>query len=116
MPSFIMGILFFAITGIVLFFFLRGIVEWMRNNAAPLEAVRAQLVHKQEHVSTSMVPIGSDGAMMPMDDNWFELIFRTETGEEKKYQVSQKVYEAIRQGDAGTLECKGTRFMAFQPE
>ena len=28
----------------------------------------------------------------------------------------KKVYEAIRQGDAGTLEFKGTRFMAFQPE
>ena len=100
-------LVFFAVVGYILYAMLSKLAEWHRNNLAPEESVRAQLVKAEEKKSTSM---------MPVDSTSYELTFSTESGEEKQYKVSGKIYRKLVQGAVGTLRFKGTRFMAFDPE
>ena len=109
-------LVFFAVVGYILYAMLSKLAEWHRNNLAPEESVRAQLVKAEEKKSTSMMPVGADGAMMPVDSTSYELTFSMESGEEKQYKVSGKIYRKLVQGAVGTLRFKGTRFMAFDPE
>ncbi|MBR5371207.1 MAG: DUF2500 domain-containing protein [Oscillospiraceae bacterium] len=109
-------LIFFIVAGFILLQIVRSFAQWISNNNAPLISVSAQIVKKEESSDTTMVPVGTDGAMMPMSGTAYTLWFRTETGEEKKYSVSRKVYNNANHGDVGTLQFKGTRFIAFNPQ
>lgn len=107
---------FLGIGAVVLYVFVSKIIEWNRNNHAPKEAVCAQLVGKEAHTSTSMVPTGTDGSMMVTDNTSYELVFHTTSGEQKKYYVNHSEYKKAVQGASGVLHFQGTRFLAFIPD
>ena len=108
--------LFFGILAYIIYIWMQRFAEWNRNNHMPREAVRAQLLKKEKRADTAMMPVGADGAMMPMDNTTYHLFFRTADGEERKYSVSAKIYRNVTEGSNGTLAFQGTRFLDFEAD
>jgi len=106
--------LFAGVLAYIIISWIKKIAEWNRNNHAPLESVPAQIVKKETHSDTAMVPMGTDGAMMQTDNTSYALTFQTETGEQKKFQVTNKIFKQMLQGESGTLQYQGTRFVGFE--
>lgn len=90
--------------------------ENMANDAAPLLQKRVVVSNKREKVindrrsrQQTVVPAGSDMR--------YDVSFRPETGGlEVSFQLEAAQYHALSVGDRGTLNYKGSRFVAFTPE
>lgn len=108
--------MFFGVLAYFLYILIRKFVEWERNNRMPRETVRAQLLRKEKHADTAMLPVGADGALMPMDNTTYHLIFLTADGAERKYSVPARNYRNLTEGNVGTLAFQGTRFLDFEAE
>ena len=114
--SVLVWVMFACITAAVIVLLIAKIAEWAQNNRAPQETVRATLIRAEKHTDTSLMPMGTDGAMMPIEDVTYSLLFQTERGETKKFSVAKRVYRAVSQGQTGTLRFQGTRFLDFTPD
>ncbi len=109
-------LLFIGITAAVAAVFVTKIAEEIQNDRAPQEQTRAQVVQLQRKDDTSMMPMGADGAMMPVSNTVYEVIFRTQTGETKKYRVKAEAFRSMQENQIGTLCFQGTRFLGFEPD
>ena len=111
--------LFYFVTAVIIFVFIyvlsKNIGEWAQNNRAPVTRIQATVIDMQEKDDTSMMPVGTDGGMMPMSNTTYHVRFQTADGEQD-FSVPKKLYRSLRVGQAGLLESKGTRFLSFETE
>jgi len=106
-PLFVCGgvVLVFGLVGWQL---LRGLGEWSRNNAMPVESVPAAVVAKRADVS----------GRMNRGSTWttYYVTFELAGGERREFWVSGNEYGLLAEGDRGTLTHQGTRYRGFRRE
>lgn len=112
--QYIFPIMFVGILACVIYVFAKSIAGWMRNSLAPVERVQAAVIGMEKKDDTSMVPVGTDGAMMPISGTAHHVRFQTVSGNVQDFIVPGEVYESLTVGTEGILESKGTRFLNFE--
>jgi hypothetical protein len=103
-PLFI-GLVFLVVLGAFVYAFVRGMTQWSRNNASPLQTVPAVLVTKRGQVS------GGSGDSSASTS--YFATFEIRGGERLEFRVSGKEYGMLVENDRGQLTWQGTRYKGF---
>ncbi len=90
------------ILGVVCFQIIRNVMEWRRNNRAPIEKYVAKLVTKRTHVF---------GQEMARTNYYVTFEWN---GQRTEFRVRAQDYAALAEGDKGTVTFQGTRFLSFE--
>ena len=107
-PLFMIGIVCACIV-----VFARAIVQWIKDSKAPVETVPAEVLALYTKDDTAMMPMGSDGAMMPVSNTVCCVRFALADGTVSEYQVPRRLYSGLAVGMRGQLTYQGTRFRGF---
>ncbi len=98
--------LFIAVIAIIVFgtIFWRiisGIKNNVKNNAAPVLTVPAQIITKRTEVRGEH------------SHTWYYSTFEVQSGDRMELQLSGTEYGLLAEGDLGLLTFQGTRFISF---
>ncbi|MGO0059868.1 DUF2500 domain-containing protein [Brevibacillus fluminis] len=100
---------FLLFAGIVIamiaFTLLKGVAQWMSNNASPVETAMATVIGKR--TSTS-------GGHNTSVTTHYYVTFQFENQERREFAVSGKEYGMLVENDTGLLTYQGTRYKGLQ--
>lgn len=88
----------------------RGLLQWSRNNKAPLQTVPARIVSKRSEVKQQQT---QDDAASRTSTTYY-LTFEDEEGTRIEFKVDGSEYGMSAEGDRGVLTYQGTRYRGFQ--
>ncbi|QQE76245.1 DUF2500 domain-containing protein [Brevibacillus composti] len=101
---------FLVIAGLILTMILiaiiKGIANWMKNNASPILSVPAKVIAKRTRTSG-----GSGNSSV---STHYYLTFQLENGERQEFHVSGREYGLLIENDTGVLTYQGTRYKKFE--
>ena len=114
----IVPIMFVLVFGIILVTLIRGIGEWNKNNHSPRLNVSARVVAKRTEVSHHQHPnngdmSGSHGYRTTSSTSYY-VTFEVDSGDRIEFSMSGSEYGMLIEGDAGTLNFQGTRYLGFE--
>ena len=113
----VMLAVFVVVTGGVAAIAVRLIAQKRANDRAPLAAEEAVVLSKTEDTSLHADPVGGDitGAhgFHHSSSTAYTVQFRNADGVCRRFRVDAADYNALREGDRGTLIYRGTRFLGF---
>lgn len=101
-----MIVIFVAVVGMLVVTAVRGAATWSKNNDSPRLTVSAQVVSKRTRVS------GGSGDLMT--STTYYATFQVESGDRMEFAVSGSEYGMLAEGDRGTLNFQGTRYLSFE--
>lgn len=107
-------IMFFLVFAIILFTFIKGAMQWNKNNHSPRLTVRAKVVAKTINVSRHHHHHGSNTMMHTSTSSTYYITFEFESGDRMEFVVSRNDYGLLVEGDEGMLTFQGTRFLSFE--
>lgn len=107
----IFPIMFFLVFGLIIFTIAKSIKQNMYNNRQPIVPVQAKIVTKRYDVSHSHH--GTSDNMHHSSSTWYYATFEMTNGERMELQVPSREFGMLVEGDEGTLEFQGTRFISF---
>lgn len=110
---FLIPIVAIALVGACVVIFAKAIAEWVKNNRAPVETVPAEVRELFTKDDTTMMPMGSDGAMMPVSDTQYCVRFALSDGRVVEHHIPRRLYNSLAVGMRGQLTYQGTRFRDF---
>lgn len=99
-------LMFVLVFGIILAAIVRGLLQWSRNNRAPLQTQDAVVVAKRAHYSGG----GSDHS----GSTSYYATFETMDGERTEFWLKGSEYGLLAEGDRGRLTRQGTRYKGFE--
>ena len=94
------------IVGFIIFNVAKGVSAWSQNNASPLLTREAVVVAKRSEVS------GGSGDSSA--STWYYATFEFADGSRLELAVRGNVYGLLAEGDRGTLQSQGTRYVDFR--
>ncbi|MDR3310441.1 MAG: DUF2500 domain-containing protein [Oscillospiraceae bacterium] len=110
-------VFFLAILAVIVFFAVRGIAQWSKNNGSPRVPARARVVSRRENVDTHMHDTGDVySAPMMTSSTTYYVTFEFDTGDRAEFAVSGREFGMLAEGDEGTLTFQGTRYIGFERE
>lgn len=92
-------VVFVFILGVFVFIIVGGITNRVKNAHAPRLMVEATIITKR---------------MAVRDHTWYFITFQVESGDRMEFSVSDTEYGMLAEGDHGTLQFQGTRFITFE--
>ena len=106
-------IVFFSfVCAVILFMFIRGFLQWKKNNHFPRLSVdatvatkRMKVTHHHHHTGTS-VHVASRVA--------YYATFQVESGDKMELLLTASEYNELTEGDFGKLSFQGTRYLGFK--
>lgn len=110
-------LMFFLVFGIILFTFIKGIVQWDKNNHSPRLTVDATVVSRRMDVSHhDHVNAGAAGAYgyHTATSTSYYVTFQVESGDRMELKVDGSEYGMLVEGDHGKLSFQGTRYLGFE--
>ena len=107
----IFPIMFFLVFGLIIFSVAKSIKQNMYNNKQPIIPVQAKIVTKRTDVSHHHH--GTSDNMHHSSSTWYYATFEMTNGERMELQIPSREFGMLVEGDEGTLEFQGTRFISF---
>lgn len=101
-------ICFLLVMGVIVVQIVSSIVRWNKNNQSPRLSVKATITGKRTDVS--------GGARNSSAFTTYYVTFQVESGDRMELQVDSTEYGMMAEGDQGTLQFQGTRFLGFNRE
>lgn len=106
-------IFFIVILGLIVFSVVRSVGQWNQNNKQPVLNVRARLVSKRTNVSHYR---HDNDALHDSTDTTYYVTFEVESGDRMEFKVGGREFGMLAEGDTGSLEFQGTRYLGFERE
>ena len=106
------SLVFFLVTGVFIFTFVKGISTWNKNNNSPRLTVPATVVCKRSN--TSHHHHGGTGAHHHHSSTSYYVTFEVESGDRMELHVSGHEWGMLVEGDFGMLSFQGTRYLGFE--
>lgn len=103
-------IMFFLVFGIIIYTIVKNIQVNMHNNKQPIVPVQVKVATKRSDVSHHHQ--GSDNMHTTSSTNYY-VTFEMTNGERMELQVPSGEFGMMVEGDQGTLQFQGTRFISF---
>ena len=110
--SSIFPIMFFLVFGLIIFTIIKNIQVNMHNNKQPIIPVEAKIVTKRYNVSHHHHH-NSDTMHHTSSNTSYYVTFEMSNGERMELQVPTSEFGMMVEGDQGTLQFQGTRFISF---
>ena len=93
-------------------------ITWNKNNHSPRLNVSARVVAKRTEVSHHQHPnngdmSGSHGYSTTSSTSYY-VTFEVDSGDRIEFSMSGSEYGMLIEGDAGTLNFQGTRYLGFE--
>ncbi len=101
----IIGLVFLVVFVAIAVAIVKGLMLRARNNASPVETLRAAVVAKRAKVSGGMGDTSSSTS--------YHVTFELLEGERVELGVSGAEYGLLAEGDRGMLTRQGTRYQGF---
>ncbi|WP_455675104.1 DUF2500 domain-containing protein [Pradoshia sp.] len=98
-PIFI-ALIFIIVISLFLFAIISGIIQWKRNNDQAKLSVIAKVVTKRTDTRS--------------ESTWYYATFEVESGDRMEFSLSGKEFGYLAEGDIGTLQFQGTRYLGFE--
>ncbi len=98
-PIFI-ALISIIVISLFLFAIISGIVQWKRNNDQAKLSVIAKVVTKRTDTRS--------------ESTWYYATFEVESGDRMEFGLSGKEFGYLAEGDIGTLQFQGTRYLGFE--
>ena len=108
-------LMFFLITGMIVFAIVQGLRQWNRNNRSPRLTVEAEVVAKRTEVTHHHHNSGS-GMGHSHSTTWYYATFQVASGDRMEFAVGGGEYGLLAEGDRGQLTFQGTRYLGFERE
>lgn len=105
-------IMFFLVFGIIIFSMIRNISVSMKNNKQPIIPVEAKIAAKRYDVSHHSRNHGDNHNHYSSSTRYF-VTFEMTNGERMELETPANEFGMMVEGDTGTLEFQGTRFISF---
>ncbi|WP_409291879.1 DUF2500 domain-containing protein [Peribacillus sp. SCS-37] len=102
-PIFI-GIIFFIVAALIVTAIISSIVQWNKNNNSPRLSANARLIAKRTEISG-----GGDRRAF----TYYFAAFQTDSGSRMEFELKDREYGLLAEGDEGVLDYQGTRFLGF---
>ena len=93
---------------------VQGAAQWKKNNDSPVLTVEAEVVAKRLDVQT-WHHTGDEHHMSHTSSRTdYYATFQVESGDRMEFQVPDREYGFLVEGDRGKLTFQGTRYQGFQ--
>lgn len=89
----------------------RGLLQWSRNNNAPLQSIPARIVSKRTEVRQQQ---SQEDSLSSRTSTTYYLTYEAEDGMRREFKVEGQEYGMSAEGDQGILTYQGTRYHGFQ--
>lgn len=107
-------IMFFLVFGIIIFSVIKSLSVSMHNNKQPMIPVEAKIVTKRYDVSHHRHHHGDNMHHHHSSSSTsYFVTFEMANGERMELKVPSNEFGMMVEGDEGTLEFQGTRFISF---
>lgn len=107
------SVVFILVIGIFVSVFVKGIMQWNKNNHSPRLTVDAAVVSKRTNVTHHHHNAGN-GAMNVSTSTSYYVTFQVESGDRMELHVNGSEYGMLVEGDFGKLSFQGTRYLGFE--
>lgn len=104
-------IAFFAILALIVAQFIRGAVQWNKNNHSPRLTVEATVVGRRQQVSRHHH--GGEVHHTHTSTSYY-VTFEVDSGDRMEFHVPTTEFGYLIEGDRGQLTFQGTRYLSFQ--
>lgn len=104
-------IMFFLVFGLIIFTIAKGIKQNMYNNKQPIIPVQTKVVAKRYNVSHHTN--GTNDNIHHSSNTTYYATFEMTNGERMELHVPASEFGMLVEGDEGTLQFQGTRFISF---
>ena len=98
-PLFI-ALIFIIVISFIAITIFSGLIQWKRNNDQARLSVLAKLVTKRTDTRS--------------ENTWYYATFEVESGDRMEFGLSGKEFGTLAEGDVGTLQFQGTRYLGFE--
>jgi hypothetical protein len=114
-PIFI-GIVFCIVIGSIIFRTASGVAEWHNNNQQPRLSKEVRVISRREeaHQRSRHHGHGVHHHHHSTYYRYYVTFEEVDRGERLQFQVGNREYDTIVEGDQGTLRHQGTRFLGFE--
>ncbi|WP_236636270.1 DUF2500 domain-containing protein [Pradoshia eiseniae] len=100
-PIFIfIALIFIIVISFIAYTIISGLIQWKRNNDQARLSVLAKVVTKRTDTRS--------------ESTWYYATFEVESGDRMEFGLSGKEFGTIAEGDVGTLQFQGTRYLGFE--
>lgn len=106
-------IMFFLVFGVIIFSAIKSLSVSMKNNQQPIVPVEAKVVTKRYDVSHHRHHTGDNMHHHHSSSTSYFVTFEMTNGERMELKVPPNEFGMMVEGDNGTLEFQGTRFISF---
>ena len=100
------ALIFCSVFIILAYGIITSITTWNKNNHSPRLNVSARVVAKRTEVSHHQHPNTSSTS--------YDVTFEADSGDRIEFSMSGSEYGMLIEGDAGTLNFQGTRYLGFE--
>lgn len=110
------SVIFFIIFGLILSLFIvaivKGVKQWNTNNNSPILTVEAKIIAKRIRTRHSSSMMDNDMHTSSSYTDYY-ITFEVESGDRLEFEVPDKEYGVLIEGDQGRLTFQGTRYQSF---
>lgn len=115
MFSVMFSIVFFMVMSVFVVTFVKGIVQWNKNNHSPRLTVPARVVAKRTNVSHHHHHHGAGAHIGHSSTSTaYYVTFEVESGDRMELKMQGYEYGMLIEGDSGKLTFQGTRYLGFE--
>ncbi|QDQ01064.1 DUF2500 domain-containing protein [Lysinibacillus fusiformis] len=100
------SVIFIIVFGTFAFVIINGLIQWSKNNAAPVLTVPAKIVTKRTNTRGGS---GNSGAHTS-----YYVTFEEPSGDRIELKLNGREYGQLADGDFGLLTFQRTRFQTFE--
>lgn len=108
----IFPLFFIFVFGMIIFTIVKGIQESVHNNRQPIIPVEAKIVTKRYNVSRHHHNTDNMHHHTSSSTSYY-VTFEMSNGERMELRVPSKEFGMLVEGDQGTLQFQGTRYIGF---
>ncbi|PQD96305.1 DUF2500 domain-containing protein [Pradoshia eiseniae] len=94
------ALIFIIVISFIAYTIISGLIQWKRNNDQARLSVLAKVVTKRTDTRS--------------ESTWYYATFEVESGDRMEFGLSGKEFGTIAEGDVGTLQFQGTRYLGFE--
>ena len=106
-------LMFLMVFGMFAVTFIKGLMEWNKNNHSPKLTVDAKIVAKRTNVSRHRHS-GAGNHHHYSTSTTYYVTFEVDSGDRMELQMQGHEYGLLIEGDKGKLTFQGTRYLGFE--
>lgn len=108
------SLVFIIVIGVFAVTFVKGIMQWNKNNHSPRLTVPARVIAKRADVSHHHHHDAGAHVGHSSTSTTYYVTFEVESGDRMELRIHGHEFGMLTEGDEGRLSFQGTRYLGFE--